>query len=304
MFEVGKVYDGYEVESRTACYVTFAGESRRKIFVVNGTEEVNFVAAAEDGGFQVKIKASEATHEFSYQATESPKPVESPATETFFIPIVAHYDNRDCHNTPADHAHAMATPYSAPHVELDAVEVLAKSLGYELVNLSVKKNKPMYRLIQDGVMIPSNKYGSGCCLFDVRAFLEAQALAQKTTSANDPETFNVGQTYECNAGLQFTVANRIGDTVEFTTRFVKKIIATVKRDARGEFVKMGDDRLYACETPKWFHGIDADVAREYIQRMWEVDAYVARECIQRMWDRDESRERVEFTPYTYDLMRY
>jgi hypothetical protein len=39
IFQVGKVYQGYEVESRTKCFVKFAGETkRRKIEVFEGVE--------------------------------------------------------------------------------------------------------------------------------------------------------------------------------------------------------------------------------------------------------------------------
>jgi hypothetical protein len=91
----------------------------------------------------------------------------------FFIPVVATYDNRDCHNTPADHAHAMATPYNAPTVDFDEVEILAASLGYKILNMG-KPKKPMYRLMRDGLLIASNLYGGGLALFDVRAYLEAK----------------------------------------------------------------------------------------------------------------------------------
>lgn len=91
----------------------------------------------------------------------------------FFIPITAVYDNRDAHNLPAHVAHEMATPYSAPAVDLDELEILAASLGYELINIGTIK-KPMFRLLRDGAMVASSSYGGGLALFDVRAFLEAE----------------------------------------------------------------------------------------------------------------------------------
>lgn len=171
IFQVGMTYGGYTVEARTACFVKFAGVSRKKISMsADGIEQVKFdgVTRIYGDGSSTKIEA------FTIAAFEEVEEVEStePATE-FFIPVVAVYDNRTAKALPADHAHAMATPYRAPAVDYSEVEIMAASLGYSILNMGTLK-KPMYRLMRDGLLIESRLYGMGLALFDVRAYLEAE----------------------------------------------------------------------------------------------------------------------------------
>jgi hypothetical protein len=252
IFQVGKVYNGYEVESRTACFVTFKGEKRRKIEVFEGLETAPVYTYPNGIERIVDVTANEDTQE----------------PEKFFIPVVAVYDNRDCHNTPANHAHAMATPYIAPTVDFDEVEATAATLGYKIVNLSTKKNKPMYRLMRDGAMIPSREYGSGCCLFDVRAYLEREQYANR-------------RNIEVPSAVQTQYSREMGCNVQVVVRDIKECHYAI-----------------ACQIatiePSWFYSKDDESCRIELER----------ERAQKMWDRDEMRERVEFAPYSYDLMRY
>ena len=148
IFEAGKTYDGYEVESRTKCFVTFKNAanfrnaSKKKIRILdNGMEYTDNLHGYDDSIILAREEIKE-------------------APETFFIPVVAVFDNRAAKALPADHAHAMATPYKAPIVGYDEIEVIAASLGYSLLNMSTLK-KPVYRLMRDGLMIASNLYGMG-----------------------------------------------------------------------------------------------------------------------------------------------
>ena len=159
IFETGKSYQGYTVEARTKCFVTFGNAIKKKIRVLQ--DGMEYTESFDNNGSI--IRAIEDT------AVES---------EAFFIPVVAVFDNRANKALPADHAHTMATPYKAPIVDYSEIEVMAASLGYSILNMGTFK-KPMYRLMRDGLLIASNLYGMGLCLFDVRAFLESERHANR-----------------------------------------------------------------------------------------------------------------------------
>ena len=163
IFETGKSYQGYTVEARTKCFVTFCGQKRRKIEVFESVETAPVFTYANGLGVIVDVSAIEDLAE---------------APETFFIPVVAVFDNRAAKALPANHAHEMATPYKAPIVDYAEIEVMAASLGYSILNMGTLK-KPVYRLMRDGLLIASNLYGMGLCLFDVRAFLESERHANR-----------------------------------------------------------------------------------------------------------------------------
>ncbi len=218
-FEVGKTYGGYTIEARTACFVTIGG-ARKKISVsADGIEEVSI-----DG---TKIAAF----------------VEP---ETFFIPVVAHYDNRDAHNLPADVAHEMATPYSAPAVDFDEVETMAASLGYQILNMGTLK-KPMYRLMRDGLLVASHLYGGGLALFDVRAYLEA-------------ERHSLRYDIHVPSALERQYSRSMGCTVT-------AVVRNVSQCGYEPAIPM---------NPSWFYddddrAIDLDLERQRIQEMFDRD---------------------------------
>ena len=171
-FETGKTYNGYTVESRTKCFVTFKGCIRKKISNVDNVEQVKFdgVTRTYGDGSTTEIEA------FTVSAKEEIKPSVEP--NSFFIPVVAVFDNRAAKALPADVAHTMATPYSAPQVDYNEIEVMAASLGYSLLDMG-QIRKPVYRLMRDGVLIASNLYGMGLALFDIRAYLELERHAKR-----------------------------------------------------------------------------------------------------------------------------
>ena len=163
IFEAGKVYNGYTFESRTRCFVTFCGQKRRKIEVFESVETAP--VSTYPNGIEVIVDVSA---------------IENVAVEpeTFFIPIIATFDNRAAKALPADVAHAMATPYKASAVDYAEIEIMAASLGYSLLDMGQIK-KPTYRLMRDGVLIASNLYGMGLALFDIRAYLELERHAKR-----------------------------------------------------------------------------------------------------------------------------
>ena len=101
------------------------------------------------------------------------------------LEIVCVYDARTKGNAPANVAHEMATPFTAPEVVLSMAESLAKEKGFELVNLSPNRRKPQYRLLKSSVLVPSNQYGGGLALFDVVQYLKNQSAP--TVCDGDPD---------------------------------------------------------------------------------------------------------------------
>ena len=238
IFEVDKTYNGYTVESRTKCFVKFAGESRKKIAVIDGVEQVKFdgVTRIYGDGSTTEIEA------FTVLAKEEIKP----ELETFFIPVIAVFDNRAAKALPADHAHTMATRFKAPDVDYVEVEIMAASLGYSLLNMGTSK-KPMYRLMRDGVLIASCLYGMGLCLFDVRAFLEAERYANR-------------HDIHVPSALEKQLCPALGT------------ITTVIRD-----IPQCGYAIAVRAYPEWFydddnaHEFDVDFERSRMTKMWDRD---------------------------------
>jgi hypothetical protein len=170
-------------------------------------------------------------------------------TDKFFIPVTAVYDNRNPHNLPAHVAHECATPYSAPVVDFDEVEVLAASLGYQIINMGTTK-KPMFRLLRDGVMIPSNQYGGGLALFDVRAYLEAE----RHQNAHD---IHVESALE----------------VQYDPVMESRITAVIRDIPQCHYAK-----AVRIQEPSWFYDPDES-----------VNVCLERQRMDRMMDRDSDR---------------
>lgn len=227
IFQVGMTYGGFKVTARTKCYVTFDNAAKKKIYQwCDGTEYAN----SGDGSIILAKEEVEVTE---------------PATE-FFIPVVEVYDNRTAKALPADHAHAIATPYRAPAVDYSEVEIMAASLGYSILNMGAIK-KPMFRLMRDGLLIESNLYGMGLCLFDVREYLEAERHSLR----HDIHVESALETQWCPVKGRITVVIRDIDQCGYAKAI----------------------RAY----PEWFyddsnaHEFDLDFERERMARMWDRD---------------------------------
>ena len=230
VFHVGKTYGAYNVESRTKCFINFVGGVKKK------------VSHDENGCEQVWI----GNKEFLLNAVDVIENivVESP---TFFIPVVAVFDNRSNKALPADHAHEMATPYKAPIVDYAEIEVMAASLGYSILNMGTSSKKPVYRLMRDGLLIASNLYGMGLCLFDVRAFLESERHANR-------------HDIHVSSALERQLCPALG------------VITAVIRD-----IPQCGYAIAVRAYPEWFydddnaHEFDVDFERDRMAKMWDRD---------------------------------
>jgi|GEM_PF-3719083 len=227
IFETGKTYGGgYTVASRTKGFVTFEGQKRRKIELFEGVETAPVYSYPD--GIEVVVDID--------------------AIETFFIPVVAVFDNRANKALPADHAHTMALPYSAPQVDQLEVGIMAASLGYSILTMGTLK-KPMYRLMRDGLLIASSLYGMGLCLFDVRAFLEAEHHAKR-------------HDIHVSSALERQICPSLG------------VITVVIRD-----VPQCGYAVAVRAYPEWFY--DDDNAHEF-----DLDFERERSRMAKIWDRD------------------
>ena len=225
IFETGKTYNGYEVTSRTKCFVTFGNAIKKKIRVLQ--DGMEYTESFDNNGSIIRA-------------------IEDTAVEpkTFFIPVVAVFDNRANKALPADHAHTMATSFKAPVVDYAEIEVMAASLGYSILNMGTLK-KPVYRLMRDGLLIASNLYGMGLCLFDVRAFLESERHAQ---------VHNI----DVPSALERQLCTALG------------VITAVIRN-----IPQCGYAIAVRAFPEWFYDddklIDLDFERDRMAKMWDRD---------------------------------
>jgi hypothetical protein len=280
-FEIGKTYGGYVVESRTACFVTFQGQKRRKVEICDGVESVPVYTYQQGIERIVDIAAFE----------EHPNDI---APE---LNIVAIYDNRTAKALPAPSAHEMATPIKVQEPSFQEVADKAIAHGYTLINISSAVNPlPMYRLIntETGLMAHDFsminladvstwldvKHQSMINLADVSTWLDVkhQSMVNTVNTA-----FIAGQTYEAPNGNTYTVTNRLGDSLELKNECGYVSTHKIHRDSNGEYVRPQLDsmKLYAGDTPSWFYPAtkptwysvaDIEATRAQIRRELDQDS--------------------------------
>jgi hypothetical protein len=267
IFEVGKVYMGYEVTGRTKCFVTYGNAVKKKVRVlVDRTEYTDNLG--DDGSI---ILAKEDVIESAPPIETESAEVTAPNTHTWIEPSPNQIDNPTPVSGAKDGENIIVIDSTNQQwllVAADTQTVLFEAVEHrEIGSESRTRTMPLSEV--------QALYGWG-----------------EQKEADDSKTFNVGQTYDADR-LELKVTSRTGDTIKFTSKFTS-FIRHASVDDNGEFVLLGTDRsskFYAVDTPKWFYGDDIDIELE-------------RERMARMWARDSDRERVEFTPNTYDLTRY
>jgi hypothetical protein len=243
IFQIGMTYATHTVTHRTACFATFDGTTRKKITI------------NKDGIEQVTLGGEIITPYTPPVETESAE-VTAPDTRTWIEPSPNRIDN--------------PTPVGGGNDSEDIIVIDSTNQQWLLVSTDTQT-----------VLFEAVEHRE--CGYEPRTrtmpLSEVQALYGwgKQKGADDSKTFNIGQTYDAD-GLQITVTSRTGDTIKFEGKFTSFIRHT-SVDDNGEFVLLGTDRsskIYAVDTPKWFHGDDIDIELE-------------RERMARMWDRDSDR---------------
>lgn len=272
-FEVGKTYGGYTVESRTACFVTFEGQKRRKIEICNGVETAPVYTYPN--GIE-KIIDIDAVEDF---ASENIPDIEiyKPVTTNDNTTVITDGDtdwrlasvNELTNNAVLVPTNEAKDP-DGRTVRLVALPVLQAIIAKPSVASAEVKQEIRDRFLDltecgvDHEQNPEDNFWQRIQAQIVPNFSAATVADYK--AATDTKTFNVGQTYDDPSGLQFKVTSRTGDTVELATKF-SKFIRQVMVDDNGEFVQLGTDRdskLCAADTPSWFY--DHGVTKDWLDR--------------------------------------
>ena len=280
-FEIGKSYGGYTAESRTACFVTFQGQKRKKIAIVDGVESVKFNAVERLNANGQVIESLDA---FTVTAIVDVAPVAPTLTELEFV---GSYDLRRATATmSAAEAHALATPIKVIEPTFQEVADKAIAHGYTLINIASAYNPlPMYRLINTATGEMAHQF-SMLCLADVVTWLDVkhQAMVNTVNTA-----FIAGQTYEA-PGNKYTVTNRLGDSLELKNECGYTSTHNIHRDSNGEYIRPQLDsmKLYAADTPIWFYPVVKPVWYS-LDDIEETRAQIRRELEQDIEDRDCDR---------------
>jgi hypothetical protein len=267
-FEIGKTYGGYTVESRTKCFVTFDGCTRKKVIVI-GVEQVSFSATERLNGAGQVVESIDA---FTIAAFAAPSDIEiySPvATDDNTIVITdGGTDLKLMSVNTSDQIAALVPVNEAKDpagrsVRLIAVPVLQAIVAKPTVPSAeiafINITSSPVAVAEDTPAPSPDNFWTSLQVQIVPNFSDTTVANYKAST--DSKTFVVGQTYESADGELYTVVNRLDDTLQIKNRLGHCSSRNIHTDSSGEFVRPNLDArlMYAGDTPAWFYGNDNDI---------------------------------------------